>query len=138
MAVRKSKILLVDDDEAERADLQAAAAGQGDLETANSAQEAIAKLGTEAFDLVVTDLVMNNDETAGLQVLSATKREVPVIVVTRYPSQGRSRTAMARGAFDFLDRSASGVDPFEMLKYKITQALELSKARQQIHAGEFH
>ena len=135
-SVSNTKILLVDDYESDLDGLKTAAAGQGDIETAASSQEAVAKLATQNFDLVVTDLVMNDDETAGFKVLSAVNPGTPVIIVTRYPSQGRSRTAMANGAFDFLDRSASGVDTFVMLSHKIVQALELRKARQLIHAGE--
>lgn len=132
-----ARILLVDDDASDRADLQAAAEGQGDVETASSRDEAILKLSSGTFDLVVTDLRMDRDDIAGFQVLSAAKPGTLVIVVTRYPSQGRSRTAMEKGAFDFLDRTASGVDPFVMLRHKIRQALELSLARQgqPIHAS---
>lgn len=138
----KTKILLVDDDEADRADLEKAAAGLGEIETAASSQEAITKLVNQTFDLVVTDLRLKDDETAdfdetaGFKVLSATKPDTPVIVVTRYPSQGRSRTAVKSGAFDFLDRTASGVDYFVMLQHKIAQALEWRRARQSMYASE--
>ncbi len=136
--MHKARILLVDDDASDRADLAAAAEGQGDVETASSRDEAISKLDSGTFDLVVTDLRMDRDDTAGFQVLSAAKPGIPVIVITRYPSQGRSRMAMEKGALDFLDRTASGVDPFVMLRHKIGQALELSMARQRqlIHASE--
>lgn len=136
MLKTKDKILVVDDYLPDREALEAAAAGQGDVQTAASLQEAITMLGAQAFDLVVTDLRLNEDDTAGFQVLSAAKPGVPVIVVTRYPNQGRSRTAIAKGAFDFLDRSASGVDPIVMLQHKIMQALELRRARLLNHAGE--
>jgi two-component system response regulator HydG len=70
---------------------------------ATSGPQGIKAIDQEAFDVVITDLVMN--EVDGLQILSHTKERLPdaeVILVTGHGTIPSAVTAMQRGAFNYL------------------------------------
>src|SRR5689334_14796001 len=82
------RVLLVDDEEAIRR-LMSSILEMADFEvtTAASAREGIQKLGTESFDLVLTDLRMETP-LAGYEVVKAARSlsERPVsVIVTAFP-----------------------------------------------------
>ena len=82
------RVLLVDDEEAIRK-LLSSVLEMADFEvtTAGSAREGIQKLGTEPFDLVLTDLRMETP-LAGYDVVKAAKKlaERPIsVIVTAFP-----------------------------------------------------
>ena len=82
------RVLLVDDEEAIRK-LLSSVLEMADFKvtTAGSAREGIQKLGTEAFDLVLTDLRMETP-LAGYDVVKAARNlsERPVsVIVTAFP-----------------------------------------------------
>ena len=82
------RVLLVDDEEAIRK-LLSSVLEMADFEvtTAGSAREGIQKLGTEPFDLVLTDLRMETP-LAGYEVVKAARNlsERPVsVIVTAFP-----------------------------------------------------
>jgi DNA-binding NtrC family response regulator len=103
-------ILVVDNEERMCKIIQAA------LEMANntceicfSGQSAIELLKNESFDLVITDLKMNDVD--GIQVLKKAKeyKNPPeVILITAFASQQTAIEAMRLGAYDYL------IKPFEM------------------------
>ena len=103
-------ILVVDNEERMCKIIQAA------LEMANntckicfSGQSAIEILKNESFDLVVTDLKMNDVD--GMQVLKYAKEiknSPEVILITAFASQQTAIEAMRLGAYDYL------IKPFEM------------------------
>jgi len=79
------------------------------VKTANSGQDAISILGQESFDVVVTDLKMQNVD--GLQLLRYVKENSPsteIILITAYASQETALEAMKSGAYDYL------IKPFNM------------------------
>ncbi len=81
-----------------------------------SGREALARLGAEKFNLVVTDLKM--PEMDGLQLLAEIQKsspELPVIVLTAHGSIDKAVEAVKAGAADFLSK------PFE--KEEIQQAI---------------
>ena len=64
---------------------------------------ALARLGEKEFDIVVTDVRM--DEVDGIQVLEAVQRmssRTKVIIITGYATVELAREALAKGAFDFI------------------------------------
>ena len=87
----KRRILLVDDELAILLTLKAILEMNGfEVETASSAKEAIGKLKTSGYHMVITDMRMETD-TAGYDVVRAAKRaENPpaVALLTAYPLLG--------------------------------------------------
>ncbi|HUX22739.1 MAG TPA: response regulator [Spirochaetia bacterium] len=80
---------------------------------ASSGKQALDRLSTEEFDLVVTDLVM--DEPNGLDVLEFAKRSIPntaVIILTGYGDVHAAIDALRLGADDYLLKPS---DPDELL-----------------------
>lgn len=67
---------------------------------------AIAKLRSQSFDIVVTDLVLGGAED-GLAVLDAAMELSPgakVILITAHSSVQTCRTALQKGAFDYIEK----------------------------------
>ena len=82
--------------------------------------------GEVPFDVIVTDMSIE-DPQAGLRVLSAAfQRDVlaMVIVMTAFGSVANAVECMRRGAFDYIEKNAPGIDVYEVLTMKIDQALE--------------
>ncbi len=70
---------------------------------ATSGPEGRRKIESEAFDLIITDLMMN--EVDGLQILSAAKEALPdaeVVLVTGHGTVPSAVAAMQQGAFNYL------------------------------------
>jgi DNA-binding NtrC family response regulator len=66
-------------------------------------KEAMAALDARAFDIVVTDIRM--EDIDGMQVLARVTKTYPntkVIMITGYAMMALAREAMAAGAFDFI------------------------------------
>lgn len=80
---------------------------------ASSGKQALERLSSDHFDLIVTDLVM--DEPNGLDVLEYTKRKIPntaVIILTGYGDVHAAIDALRLGADDYLLKPS---DPDELL-----------------------
>jgi DNA-binding NtrC family response regulator len=78
------------------------------------------------YDAVVTDMSMDSPES-GLQVLHAAfTRDLfaEVIVMTAYGNVANAVECMRRGAFDYIEKNAPGIDAYEVLVEKINLALE--------------
>jgi DNA-binding NtrC family response regulator len=104
------RILIVDDDtdalEVYRTRL---VHGGFDVETAESAEQALARIGSFAPQLVVTDVRM--DGMSGLELLERLREDttgVDIVVMTGHEDMETAVTAMKAGAFDFLVKP---VDP---------------------------
>lgn len=104
-----NKILIVDDQESMRLTLSLLLRKQGyEVTVAASGEEAVAMVDREIFDVVVTDLKM--EDLGGLDVLHHLKRVHPateVIILTAHGTIGNAVEAMKLGAFDYLAK------PFE-------------------------
>ncbi|MGO9709528.1 MAG: sigma-54-dependent transcriptional regulator [Polyangiaceae bacterium] len=106
----KGRILIVDDD----LDLcetlkQTLAEYEFDATARMSAEDALMLLGTEDFDVVVTDLKMRG--TSGLELcqrIVANRPDLPVVVVTGFGSLETAVGAIRAGAYDFVTK------PFKM------------------------
>ena len=124
-----SRVLVIDDEETVLNAVRRRLERSGHVvDTANSAAEGIQKI-TEAehpYGAVVTDMSMDSPES-GLQVLHAAfSRDLfaEVIVMTAYGNVGNAVECMRRGAFDYIEKNAPGVDAYEVLAIKVDQALD--------------
>ncbi|MHC5040276.1 MAG: response regulator, partial [Planctomycetota bacterium] len=80
---------------------------------ASSGEEGIEKIASESFDLIITDLRMTGKD--GLDVLRFAKErepEVPVIILTGYPTLTSAIESVRLGAFDYVCKP---ITPDEML-----------------------
>jgi DNA-binding NtrC family response regulator len=109
------RILVVDDDPDLRLTLDDFLSSRGfRVVSARTGADAIKLLGTSAFDIVVTDLIMPGVD--GLAVLRAARESNPltdVIVMTGYSSLKAAIESIRCGAFDYLAK------PFELVQIEI-------------------
>lgn len=118
-----------------------------DFEFAINGAQALEKLQTQgSFDLVLTDINMPEmDGLTLLENLPAIDPTLKAVVVSAYGDMPNIRTAMNRGAFDFLTKPID----FDDLKITINKALEfvritrekeqqLATANAQIHYQAFY
>ncbi|MBM4085406.1 MAG: sigma-54-dependent Fis family transcriptional regulator [Planctomycetes bacterium] len=100
------RILVVDDEELSRNYLREALTSRGyEVVTASGGSEAIGLARDQAFDVVITDLVMPGID--GLDLVSLVKDIRPqtsVVLVTAYATVERAAEAMERGASDFIHK----------------------------------
>ena len=117
-------ILVVDDEEGMRELLSIMLLNDGHrVETATGVGEAERRLRGSSFDLVITDLRMGKDATAGMAVLEKVREldgGVPTIMITAYGSVDTAIKAMKRGAIDYIQK------PFrnEEMRVVVKKALE--------------
>jgi len=101
------RILLVDDDPDFRSAIDDHLRGCGyQVEARSSAQEALALLNEQDFDVVVADVELR-DGLSGVQLcerIVANRPHVPVVVVTAYGSLDTAIAALRVGAYDFLPK----------------------------------
>ncbi|MEM6756357.1 MAG: sigma-54 dependent transcriptional regulator [Planctomycetota bacterium] len=107
LADQTAQVLVVDD-EADHAEVMAEALRRlGHVCTlVHSRAEALDELKHGQFDLVVTDLKME-DDTAGFDVLAAARDDQPqaeTLVVTAHGDVPTAIEAVKRGAFDFIEK----------------------------------
>src|SRR5262245_43591245 len=124
-----ARVLVVDDEEDVRSALKRRLEREGyDVAAASSAAEASELISAQSpgFDLIVTDMSME-DSDSGLVVLRdaiAHDLFTEAIVLTAYGNVQNAVESMRRGAFDYLEKNVPGVDVYEMLTIKASQALE--------------
>jgi DNA-binding NtrC family response regulator len=109
------KILIVDDEPKLGRLLCEMLDGLGhEVARAGGGKEALARIGAEAWDVVVTDLRM--PDVDGLTVLREVRRSAPatdVVLMTAYASAESAVEAMKQGAVDYL------VKPFAMDEFRL-------------------
>jgi DNA-binding NtrC family response regulator len=129
------RILVVDDHADARRSMGDILAHAGHrVECVSSAAEALARLETESFDVIVTDL--NMPGMSGLDLIRHLERRphgAQVLMVTAHASVTTAVEAIRHGAFDYIEK------PFtvERLEGLVSRALEhgrLQDARQQLAA----
>ena len=103
------KVLVVDDDPVVGKSFDRVLSGKGyAVITARDGEEALAKLGSESYDLVFADIRMPG--MSGLEVaerLKASQPWLPVVIVTGYGSEANEARAKAAGVSDFLRKPLS-------------------------------
>ena len=121
----ETRVLVVDDERSMRELLSITLRQAGyDVSVADGGTSAIAKLERETFDLIITDLRMQ--ETDGLAVLRAARERAPetvVVVVTAYASTETAIEAMRLGAYDYVTK------PFKLEEIRVTLANALERKR---------
>ncbi len=97
-------VLLLDDEPIVGKRLKPALTKVGyEVEVFQDPKMAIARIEEREFDIVVTDVYM--EEIDGYQILELVLEKYPrtkVIVITGYAMREMARKAMAKGAFDFI------------------------------------
>ena len=114
-------ILIVDDDAMIRDTLKELLSEYYACQTADTADEAFARLAEKPYDLVLTDISM--PEISGLELLGRVLQlypKTPVIVVSGISDQEHVQGLIKLGAFDFL------LKPFrlEVVEKSVRRALE--------------
>jgi len=117
-----ARVLVVDDEVGMRRSvgIMLRRAGHA-VEEVGSGEEALLRLSSEVFDVVLSDLRMG--DVSGLDVLAGTKRLSPqteVIMMTAYGTIETAVAAMQAGAFDFVTK------PFQVdeLLHRVERAAE--------------
>jgi putative nucleotidyltransferase with HDIG domain len=109
MPRRTSRILVVDDETHVRAMMGSTLERQGyEVRLASSGREALETLELNSFDLVLTDIVMQDvNGIALLEQIHAQHPNLPVVMVTAIHDISVAIDSMRRGAYDYL------LKPFE-------------------------
>lgn len=126
---RKARVLVVDDEAPVRSMIRATLEHQGyDVQTAESGRQATEMLDLQAYDLILTDIVMSDGNgIALLDRARAQQPHIPVVMVTAIHDISVAIDAMRRGAYDYL------LKPFERehLSSIVLRALEHRTALQE-------
>ncbi len=123
---RMAAILIVDDDDAVRDVLYDLFSEEHMCHAAATAEQALAYLGEQTYDAVITDISMPG--LSGLELLGRLRREqpdTPVIVVSGIGDREHAEGLMRLGAFDFILKPFS----LEAVQQSVARALEKSRAR---------
>jgi len=126
----KNRVLFVDDDP-DQCELFAATLGREgfDVRTTTSAAEALTLVAAEAFDVVLTDIGM--EEMSGLELCARILGDAPdtvVIVVTGVGTMETAIEAMRAGAFDFLTKPVDS----ELLALSVARATKHKRVTDEI------
>jgi len=132
--LQSSHILVVDDDEVACHLLREILAEEGyEVEIVRSGQEAVKKGEAAFYDLVITDLKMQDLD--GLEVLKRYKQTSPetlVIMITAFGSIESAIETMNAGAFDFISK------PFRESEIKIVVKRAILQKRFQKENEQYH
>jgi len=132
--IAMERILVVDDDQIVLMGFEGILKQAGfKVSAVASAQEAKKLLKTKSFDLVLTDLVLREED--GIAVLKKTKEVSPetvVIVITGFASVNSAIEALRQGAFDYIIKPCED----EELLIRVRRGLERKQMVQEIREKE--
>jgi len=118
-----AKVLVVDDEEIARKNLHYILKKEGyTVVIAASGEEALDKMKTSNFDVVLTDIRMEN--ISGFDVLEKTKSKYPeteVVIVTAYASTDSAMESLKKGAFGYIAK------PFKIDEIRVTVKQAIAK-----------
>ena len=124
------RVLIVDDEESVTVTMAAILEMDGySVATALRGDEALAQIEAETFDLVLTDLRL--DDFDGMDVLAAARRksrETVGIVLTGYASMESAVKALREGAYDYMLKPAD----VEELRATVARGIERRKLGEQL------
>ncbi len=127
--MKKSSILLIDDDDSLRRVMEYSLTEAGyRVRTASSGEEGMRLFEKEACDAVITDITMPG--MSGMEVLASVRERnehIPVIIITAYGTIESAVDAMKQGAFDYITK------PFNRDELRITldKALRMRRLEQE-------
>jgi len=119
------RVLLVEDNEALRVGIRLALDDAGyAVQEASSGEEAVRKLESEPYHVVVSDIRLG--DMSGVDILQKAKEvnsEIEVILMTAYATVETAVQALRLGAFDYIQK------PFEIehLKHRVRTALRMGR-----------
>jgi two-component system response regulator PilR (NtrC family) len=126
-----NSILVVDDELSMREFLEILLAKEGyAVSCAASGEDACTMLNTEVFDLVITDIRMDNMD--GITVLKRVKEvnsETPVIIISAFATAETAVEAMREGAYDYIPKPFE-VDEFRKIVRDAIHRKAISKDRE--------
>lgn len=129
------EIMLLDDEPIVGKRLKPALEKMGStVEVFQDSEAALARLAQKEFEIVVTDIRMDNID--GMQVLEFVRDKWPetkVIMITGYAMMSLAREAMDKGAFDFI---AKPFKPDDLRQVIVKAARALGRDIDQAAAGE--
>jgi DNA-binding NtrC family response regulator len=115
--------MVIDDESIVGKRLKSALSKNGDIvETFESGRPALDRYDQEPFDIVVTDIRM--DEIDGLEVLEhvvAKSNDTRVIIITGYATVEMAREALSKGAFDFIAKPFKPQDLIDIIDRAATE-----------------
>ena len=116
-----SRILVVDDDVTIRETLYELLSEDFLCQTAETAEQAFARLEVDSYDVVLTDISMPG--LSGLELLGQVRQrfpDIPVIIISGISDQEHAQGLIKLGAFDFL------LKPFklEVVEKSVKRAVE--------------
>ena len=101
-----SKILILDDEKNIRITIRRCLETiNADIDDAISGEEALSKLKTNKYDLLLLDLKLPGID--GMEILRIARKQYPemeIIIITAHGSVQNAVEAMKEGAFDFLEK----------------------------------
>src|SRR5437867_2494960 len=119
------KILVVDDEQSMTQFLGIVLRKEGyQVTTVNNGREALEKVTSENFDVVITDIKMPGMD--GIQLLQGIKKHdasLPVVIMTDYAPQQSAIDAVNLGAFQYLIKNTKN----DEIKLVVRNALEMRK-----------
>jgi two-component system response regulator PilR (NtrC family) len=129
--VDMSHLLIADDERTLLKVLQLAFKQEGhEVTTAGGVKEALRQLETRIFDLIVTDIKMNDG--SGIDLLRAIRNgspDTPVILMTAYATTETAIQALKMGASDYILKDHENF--VDELKHTVHKSLELVRLRQE-------
>lgn len=116
-----AEILIVDDDDVIRDTLNELLSETYSCQTAETAENALARLEAQAFDVLLTDISMPG--LSGLELLGRVREkypQTPVIIISGISDEEHAQGLIKLGAFDYL------LKPFrlEVVEKSVRRALE--------------
>jgi DNA-binding NtrC family response regulator len=128
--MKKTEVLVVDDERDTCELLELALARQGmQVTTCTTAADALEKIASRDFDVVLTDLSM--PETSGLEVCErviAMRPDVPVVLITGHATLETAMGAIRAGAYDFVTKPIES----KTLGVVVSRAVQHRRLREQI------
>ena len=130
----KEKILVVDDDHFVIETLEAFLSAKGYLvDSADSGSRALGMMKKKVYDLVLSDMVM--EDVGGLDLLREVKTkypDIPFLLFTGYGSLDTAIEALRLGTYDYLQKPIN----YEELLLKVKSALEMARLKREKEAAE--
>jgi two-component system, NtrC family, response regulator HydG len=127
--MKKSSILVVDDDLAHRTMLRTLLGGWGyDMSQADDGSTAIQRVHEKAFDLILMDIRMI--KISGIEALREIKAfnpAIPVVIMTAYAAVDTALEALKSGAYDYLTKPLD----FDELRMTIERAMDHTQLREE-------
>jgi DNA-binding NtrC family response regulator len=121
------KILVVDDEQSMSQFLGIVLRKEGyQVTVSNNGRDALEKVRTESFDVVITDIRMPGMD--GIELLEGIKKHdptLPVVIMTAYASQQTAIDAVNLGAFQYLIKNAKN----DEIKLVVRNAAEMRRVR---------